>query len=51
MNRLTPCVKKCELDSSKEFCLWCKRTIDQIKNWRIYSEKERLKIMGNLKGE
>ena len=44
----TPCTRKCQLIDDS-YCLGCKRTWQQIKNWCSYSESERLEIMQNLK--
>ena len=46
---LTPCVKKCEIDSTTSFCLGCGRTIQQLREWRIYTDEQRINIMNNLK--
>ncbi len=44
----TPCVKKCKLSSSN-ICLGCGRTLEMIKNWLSYTDKERKTIIKKLK--
>lgn len=44
----TPCIRKCQLIDDS-YCLGCKRTWQQIKNWSSYSEKQRLEIIEELK--
>ena len=39
----TPCVKICKLIDS--VCIGCGRTQDQIREWTIYTDEERRKIM------
>lgn len=43
----TPCIKKCKLKD--DICIGCKRTSEQIKNWSIYDENTRLRIIKGLK--
>ena len=42
----SPCKSVCELDPSTGFCLGCKRSIDEINNWSLKDDKE--KIMAHL---
>lgn len=44
----SPCVKICKLDE-KGFCLGCKRSKEEIKNWIFYTDEERNKIIISLK--
>ena len=44
----TPCIRKCQLIDDS-YCLGCKRTWQQIKNWSKYSEEQRLEIIEELK--
>jgi len=45
----SPCIQKCTLDPKSEYCISCKRTIDQIMNWKRYSTEQRKQIMDNLR--
>lgn len=44
---LTPCVNICRLNDSK-VCVGCKRTVEQIRDWRKYSDAEKRRIMRQL---
>lgn len=43
----SPCVAKCELRNGK--CVGCGRTIDEISNWKSFTEEEKLSVMDRLK--
>jgi len=45
----SPCISICDLDESKEYCIGCKRTLDEIGDWMIYTEEERLQKLEELK--
>ncbi len=45
----SPCIGVCEIDPVNNFCKGCGRTIHQITNWTIYTEKEKRDIIANLK--
>jgi uncharacterized protein len=38
----------CVLDPQSEFCLGCRRTIDEIARWPAMTEAERTRIMAEL---
>jgi len=44
----SPCVQVCRLDDDG-FCIGCKRTIDEIREWCIMSEYEQEKLLYELK--
>jgi len=37
----SPCIKVCKLDYSKEYCIACLRTIEQIKNWSKMTDEQK----------
>ena len=39
----------CELDRNGEFCKGCFRSIDEITNWKMFSEKKKKEILKLLK--
>ena len=41
----SPCKSVCELDPSTGFCLGCKRSIDEINNWSLKDDKEKISII------
>ena len=38
----SPCIKLCELNRTKEYCISCHRTLEQIKNWSKMTEEQKL---------
>lgn len=47
----SPCNNICKMDLKNNFCIGCGRSIYQITNWSFYSEKERKKIIKNIKNK
>jgi hypothetical protein len=48
MNKIeSPCVSICVYNIN-EFCIGCKRTRDEISDWRKYTDDERKHIMSLL---
>ncbi|RTL03103.1 MAG: DUF1289 domain-containing protein [Proteobacteria bacterium] len=43
----SPCNKICKLESN--VCIGCFRTLDEIKDWNILSNEEKLIIINNAK--
>ena len=46
---ISPCKKVCNLDSNRNYCLTCLRTIFEITNWSKFNEKEKEKVVKDLK--
>ncbi len=46
---LSPCQNKCMLDFEKTYCIVCKRTVEEKRNWWKYTKEEKLKIIKDLK--
>jgi predicted Fe-S protein YdhL (DUF1289 family) len=46
---LTPCIKKCEIDSTTSYCIGCGRTIQQLREWRIYTDDQRIMIINQIR--
>ncbi len=44
----SPCVKTCQIGEDN-LCVGCKRTLDEIRDWRIMSEYEQGKLLHELK--
>ena len=44
----TPCIKICTLDASRNLCLGCGRSIDEIARWGTMSAPERARVMDEL---
>ena len=45
---MSPCTKICKLNS-EEYCIGCKRSLEEIKNWIRYSDLDKKKIIETLK--
>lgn len=41
----SPCVKICELNYQSEICIGCFRTLDEIGQWTVYSDREKLSVL------
>ncbi|TCR64842.1 DUF1289 domain-containing protein [Bosea sp. BK604] len=46
----TPCIKICVIDPASSLCEGCGRTLQEIAQWAVLSETERLAIMAALPG-
>ena len=44
----SPCTKICTLDSARQRCIGCYRTLDEIARWASMSEAERERVMAEL---
>ena len=44
----SPCVSVCQMEDATGFCLGCRRTIDEIRDWIISTPEERQKILDAL---
>jgi len=40
----SPCKNVCKLDPNTGLCLGCRRTIDEINNWNLKDDKEKIII-------
>ena len=45
---ISPCIKRCTIDSATGFCAGCGRSLHEIGAWLQYSHAERLRIMEAL---
>ncbi len=41
----SPCVKNCEMNFNTKLCKGCFRTIDEIAQWGLFSEKQKEKVL------
>lgn len=41
----SPCKNACELDPNTGLCLGCNRSIEEITNWSLKDNKEKIKII------
>ncbi len=47
-NVTSPCIDVCKMDSNKEFCLGCHRTIPEIRDWKNMSETDRRTLLNKV---
>ena len=47
MKSTSPCIALCKLNED-EICVGCKRTIDEIVNWRTYTDNQKLAVLARL---
>jgi len=46
----SPCISVCQIDPATGWCLGCRRTIDEIRDWIISTPDERQRILDQLPG-
>ena len=46
----SPCISVCQMDDATGWCLGCKRTIDEIREWMIMPPEERQRVLDALPG-
>jgi len=46
---LSPCKSICIMDTKSNFCVGCKRTIDEIARWPMMDDDERRKVVEALR--
>ena len=45
----SPCNNTCAVDNESGFCVGCRRTQDEITNWFHYTEKQKKKVIFDIK--
>lgn len=45
----SPCTGVCRLDLRGEFCLGCKRTLDEIADWQMLTDEGKRTVIETLK--
>jgi predicted Fe-S protein YdhL (DUF1289 family) len=46
----SPCISVCQMDDATDWCLGCRRTIDEIREWMIMPPEERQRVLDALPG-
>ncbi len=49
INKISPCVGVCSIDSKSKLCLGCLRSTDEIAIWSQIDNKKALEIMKDIK--
>ncbi len=44
----SPCVSICQMEESTGFCIGCRRTIDEIRDWIIMSPEEKRAVLARI---
>lgn len=44
----TPCVSQCGLDPETSICTGCGRTLEEIRAWKLASNREKLNILNAM---
>jgi uncharacterized protein len=44
----SPCISVCQIDDATGWCLGCKRSIDEIRDWMIMTPDERQHVLDAL---
>lgn len=47
MNLISPCVALCKL-TEEDICIGCKRSIEEIINWRTYTDNQKKAVLARL---
>ena len=47
MNLISPCIATCKL-TEEDICIGCKRTIEEIINWRTYTDNQKKTVLVRL---
>ena len=45
---ISPCVKRCQLDGSRSYCVSCGRTLEEVGRWSVMTEAERAGVVARL---
>jgi predicted Fe-S protein YdhL (DUF1289 family) len=45
----SPCTGVCRLDATGDFCLGCKRSLDEIADWSMLSDAEKRAVLTAVK--
>ncbi|MBL8686708.1 MAG: DUF1289 domain-containing protein [Alphaproteobacteria bacterium] len=48
MSQTSPCIKICQLDQTRTFCIGCGRTLAEIRSWPFLTTTERQEIIKRL---
>jgi len=44
----SPCISVCQIDETTGWCLGCRRSIDEIRDWIIMSPEDRQRLLDAL---
>ena len=44
----SPCINVCRMDAASGYCEGCRRTLDEIACWSVYSNAEKRAVLAQL---
>lgn len=44
----SPCVAICQIDETNRYCIGCRRSVDEIRDWMILSADEKRAVLDRL---
>ena len=44
----SPCVTICQIDGANDLCIGCKRSVDEIREWPIFSAEEKRAVLARI---
>lgn len=44
----SPCVSICKLDEEEEYCLGCRRSLNEIRDWPIMTPEEKRQVLAKI---
>ena len=47
----SPCVAVCQMDAQNRFCIGCKRSLDEIRDWMIMTAGEKQAVIDRIASE
>lgn len=50
-NVRSPCIGSCVIDPAESACLGCKRTPDEIREWMIMADEQKLAVLKRIKND
>ena len=50
-NVRSPCIGTCLYDPAESACLGCKRTPDEIREWMIMADEQKLAVLKRIKND
>lgn len=47
----SPCIAVCQMDEDNRYCIGCRRSIDEIRDWIIMTAEEKRAVLARLAEE
>ncbi len=47
----SPCIAVCQMDTDNRFCIGCKRSLDEIRDWMIMTANEKQSVLDRISEE